>query len=113
MPKGKIIFAILLCILFFKIKAQQDPKAETKRLVALSEKLAGTYQLQIIDSREKIAMPFSLLDTIQAKRHPNQVTYFWFRNNVRVKVLPFSVINQGGYTPLERVVNVSSKNLTD
>ena len=113
MKKIKTLLGILTFAFFAStVIAQQDPKAETQRLVTLSQKLQGTYQLQIIDSREKTEMPLSLLDSVAAKRHGTDVVYFWFKKNIRVMVLPQSEIVKKDFKPLERVVNVSSKNLS-
>ncbi len=113
MNKIKIVFRILTFVFFtINVNAQQDPKIETERLVKLSQKLEGTYQLQIIDSREKAAMPLSILDEVTAKRHTTDVVYFWIKNNIRVMVLPLSVITKKDFIPVERVVNISSKNLS-
>lgn len=113
MKKMKTLFGILTFIFFASSSiAQQDPKAETQRLVALSQKLQGTYQLQIIDSREKTEMPLSLLDSVAAKRHSTDNVYFWYKKNIRVLVLPLSEIEKKDFKPLERIVNISSKNLT-
>ena len=92
-------------------QSEEARKAETQRLVKLSQKLEGTYQVQIIDSRESATLPLSVMDTIEAKRQPSQTVYFWLKNNTRVMVPPVSVISKNDFVPLARVTHISSKEL--
>jgi hypothetical protein len=78
-------------------------QAETKRLTDLLHKLEGTYQVQIVNSREKTEFPLILLDTIVAKRQQTQVVYYQMKPNVRIKILPQNIIQSPGFTPLERM----------
>lgn len=105
-------FLSVLFALFFTIAfSQNDPKQETQRLMDLLAKNEGTYQVQIIDSRELPAIPLSLMDTIIVKRHDTEIKYIWLKDNTRVKILPKSLINDPAFTKLERVVHISSSNL--
>ncbi len=107
----KIFFLGILILAFSnKISAQLEAKMESKRLVDLFNKLEGTYQIQVLDSRDKTEIPLYIMDSIQSKRDNTNVIYFPLKNNVRVMVLPYSQINKKGFIPLERVVNISSKN---
>jgi len=71
----------------------------------------GTYQIQIIDSREKPAINISLIDQIDTIRKENDVAYISVKNNIRIKVLPLSVINANDFTAVERVVFLNSSDL--
>jgi hypothetical protein len=82
----------------------EQARIETQRLTKLCQKLEGTYQLQIIDSREKAELPLSILDTVEAKRHATDTVYFWLKSNVRIMVLPFTVIGKNDFRGIERVV---------
>lgn len=85
-----------------------ETKTESKRLTTLFNKLEGTYQFQVMDSRDKTEIPLYLMDTIEAKRKQSEVVYFPYKNNVRVMVLPYNVINKKGFTPIPRIANISS-----
>ncbi len=52
-------------------------------------KQGGTYQIQIIDSREKPAINISLIDQIDAVRKENDVAYISVKDNIRIKVCQF------------------------
>jgi len=105
---GSIRLVILLVMFAFKLSAQQEVKTESQRLVNLLQKLDGTFQVQVLDSRDKTEIPLYIMDTIQAKRHSTNVVYFPLKNNVRVMILPLSVITKKDFKPLARVANISS-----
>lgn len=105
---------ILVVLSLFSLKgfSQTDAgKAETDRLMKLLSKFEGTYQVQIIDSRELAAIPLSLMDTIEVKRDANSVKYVWLKSNVRVKILPTTEITAPNFKSLERVIYISSSEL--
>ena len=101
------IFAALFC---YKMPAQDKTKTESKRLMDLFQKLEGTYQLQIINSRDKTELPLYLMDTIQTKRHKTDVVYYKYKSNVRLMILPFVELNKKDFKPLERIVHLASEN---
>lgn len=105
-----------LVILFFSFFflggfAQNDPKQETTRLMDLLKKNEGTYQIQIIDSRELPTIPLSLMDTIEEKRDINETRYVWLKDNVRVKILSKKEITSTTFQSLERVKYFSSSDI--
>lgn len=108
MTKLKLLLPILFLLIGMPLSAQEDAKAETERLMKLYQKLEGTYQIQIIDSREKIAFPLKTLETIEAKRHQTQTTYFWLKERVKIMVLPEVAINKKDFQPVERIIYTSS-----
>ena len=106
-----IILLITVCFATINAAAQADAKIETNRLMNLLQKLEGTYQVQIIDSRELPAIPLALMDTIIAKRDENTVKYVWLKNNVRVKILPTKEINAQLFQGVTRVAYVTATEL--
>lgn len=109
MMKFKFLLPGILFFLGIQLSAQDNAKAETDRLMKLYQKLEGTYQVQIIDSREKIAFPLTTLDAIEKQRHATETTYFWLKERVKIMVLPVSVISKKDFKPLERIIYTSSK----
>lgn len=108
--KRTIITAILVLTSLTKISAQTESKVESKRLMTLFNKLEGTYQVQVLNSRDKTEIPLYIMDSIEIKRKQNEVVYFPIKNNVRVMVLPYNVINKKGFVPVERVANIYTEN---
>lgn len=91
--------------------AQGRQSDETRRLTALSSQLEGTYQVQVIDSREKVAFPLVMLDSIRAKRQADKTVYLWLKHNIRISVPPYKEIQKKNFVPLARIAYYSSKNL--
>lgn len=105
-----ISFSIpFLFIVISAFRQSSDPKVETARLMDLSKKLEGTYQLQIINSREAGEIPLSYMDTIVAKRLPIDTAYFIYpdKPQLRLMILPQSIIDQDNFIRLVRIVHVT------
>lgn len=106
----KIIFPILFLLFAFPAITQTtDPKIESARLSELSKKLEGTFQLQIINSREAGEIPLQYMDTIVARRLQNDTAYFIYpgKPQMRLMILPIAIINQDNFTRLVRIVHVT------
>ena len=105
-------FAFLLLILPVSVYGQHyltDTEA-----IAYTERFnqaGGTYQIQVIDSREKPAIQISLIDQIDAIRKENEVAYISVKNNIRIKVLPISVISAPNFIAVERIVYLNSSDI--
>jgi hypothetical protein len=74
----------------------------------LLNKLEGTYQLQIIDSRELPTISLDMLDKIQAKRHQTDTIYFSVKQNFKIIVLPYETIEKKDFTAIKRVAHFSN-----
>lgn len=107
----KQIFVVVFVFSFWSGFSQADHKKETQRLMDLLAKNEGTYQVQIIDSRELPTIPLTLMDSIEAKRDEQEIKYVWLKSNVRVKILSKKEISNPSFQPLERVKYFSSENL--
>lgn len=103
-----LIMAIL-CLSISQGFSQQTSKAETNRMMDLLNKLEGTYQVQIIDSRELPAIPLSLMDTIVAKRDQEITQYVWLKSNIRVKILSVKEITSPSFKGVTRVEYINAK----
>lgn len=91
------------------IKSQTNlPADATNRMVNLLNKLEGTYQLQIIDSRELPSISLDLLDKIQAKRHQTDTICLAIKPNFKVMILPYVTIEKKDFTAIKRIAYVSN-----
>lgn len=104
-----LLFVIIVFVSHNAVLAQTAPKEETQRLTQLLQELEGTYQIQIINSRKEIAYNLSLMDIIVAQRHQTEVVYYQLKENVRVKILPFSEINKENFVRLERIKHIAER----
>jgi len=106
------IFAFFLLILPTSSYSQSNlSEEEATSYAERFNQAGGTYQIQIIDSREKPAIKISLIDQIDAVRKENDVSYISVKDNIRIKVLPISVINSPDFTAVERVVYLNSSEI--
>ncbi|MBI3510675.1 MAG: hypothetical protein HY064_08425 [Bacteroidetes bacterium] len=104
----------LLPLLFFMHTshaqtAADSARAESKRLMALYQQLQGTYQVQVINSRDKVEIPLQYMDNIVSMRQQNEVTYFYYPNkkNVRIMILPYSEIQSKDFVPVQQVAYIT------
>jgi hypothetical protein len=111
----KWIFTSAFCLCLFTLTQAQTNAAtgknETERLVVLNEKMQGTFQIQIIDSREKPAFPLSSLDEINSKRAEDKDSYIWLKSNIRILILSKKEISKKDFQPIERVKYITSSEL--
>ena len=112
MKQVACIFVFFLLILPTSSYSQSNlTEEEATSYAERFNQAGGTYQIQIIDSREKPAIKISLIDQIDAVRKENDVAYISLKNNIRIKVLPLSVINAPNFTAVERIVYLNSSDL--
>ena len=110
----QVIYSFAFFLLFFSTSSYSQGNLTEEEATSYAERFnqaGGTYQIQIIDSREKPAINISLIDQIDAIRKENDVAYISVKNNIRIKVLPLSVINANGFTAVERVVYLNSSDI--
>ncbi|MDX1652569.1 MAG: hypothetical protein R3277_08760 [Brumimicrobium sp.] len=77
----------------------------------LGKELYGTYQVQVIDSRNLPSIKADVLLIIQNKRDENNIIYHDISENIRIKILPKSEINDADFKPIDHIVFISSKDL--
>lgn len=91
---------------------QNDPsKNDTIDYTALSDKLYGTYQIEMIDTRTLPSFRAELLLLIEEKREEDVVVYHNVSEKMRIKILPKSTINAANFEPIKRINYISSKDL--
>lgn len=108
----KPILIVAALFLNFNLVAQENlTREQAADYAERFNNAGGTYQFQVIDSREKLAIPFSYIENIENARKQNEVTYIYFKDNVRVKVLPYSEISSPGFKAIEKIVYIKSSDL--
>lgn len=101
-----LVFAFVLCTSMANAQETSKQEKETLRLKQLAKELEGTYQIQVINSRENPSLSFSFLDEIVAKRHKSDTIYFWPKRDVRIMILPESVIKVSDFKPLTTLTHI-------
>ena len=107
MKNSVLLFLVLIiCCSFTQAQEVKHSEKENQRLKELAKKNEGTYQVQIINSTEKYALNATFIDQVEAKRHLTDTVYFWMKKNVRVMVLPTSVISKSDFKPIRSQRNI-------
>jgi len=99
--------ALLVLFLFFfsglcGISAQNTELIKQQNISA-----EGTYQLQVINSRNQPFIPANINELVAEKRNATEVVYVQLGSEVRLKILPLSEINKPGFIPLEKIIHVT------
>ena len=104
MRKNHLIWGVFAFLLATEIRAQSTSEKETQRLNDLSQKLEGTYQVQLINMRQEVAFPLELLDDIAAKRQKTDTVYYQLQDRIQVLILPEKIIDQPGFKKLSPTI---------
>jgi len=102
-------FAAFLPAFFFGQNSLTDE--EVTAYIGMFNNAEGTYQIQIIDSREMPSIPLSIIDEIDAVRKENDIAYISVKDNIRIKVLPLFVINAADFVEVETMVYLKSSEI--
>lgn len=76
-------------------------KQEATELVNLKDQMAGTYQIQMIDTRAQPSIQLSLFQEIYDAREQDETVYLSVSSNCRVKIVSVSEMNSSNFVPLE------------
>ena len=112
----KIYPLILLLGLSFTSQSQTvDSGAETpltdeevQELVNLSFEMEGTYQIQMIDTRETPAISLKIFPTLYDLRHETEIVYHTVNEKMRIMILPYATINAPEFEWIDRIAYVNS-----
>lgn len=92
-------FAFALC----GYSQQKFSKEEISEIHQLNKKFEGTYQVQVVNSRNQVALPFDLIKTIEKERKQSQEVFYKIDDNIRIRILPRNTINNRGFAKLEKL----------
>jgi len=79
---------------------------EKQDLIALNQKLTGTWQIQMVGTRAQPMIPFDLVKRVDAIRSKNEVKYFYVDPKIRIMVLPFDQINSQDFIPVKTIAYI-------
>ena len=102
MKKAFILFVMLITGLSIS-KAQSGSKQnDTKQI-----NVEGTYQIEMINTRDKPSLPVELAKIVSENRDTKEVKYIMLAPKTRLKILPLSEINKPDFKPLNKITYVS------
>lgn len=79
-------------------------KEEGKDLKKLKEELEGTYQIEVIGSREEVAIHLKDFQAIHEKRKEQELAYHSLKENIRVRILPREEIEKSSFEGVDKKV---------
>lgn len=110
----QIIYTFAVFLLILPANSYSQSNLTEEEAISYAERFnqaGGTYQIQIIDSREMPSIQLSIVDQIDAVRKENDIAYITVKNNIRIKVLPLLVINALDFVEVERIVYLKSSEI--
>jgi len=105
---------LLTIVLFgaFTLFSQSNlTESQIQEYTNLSANLAGTYQIQMIDTRALPTIPLSVFPEIQNLRDETKVNYLTLNDQCRIMIPPYSVIQDPEFIAVERVKHINSSDL--
>tara|TARA_B110000285_G_scaffold220301_1_gene271881 strand:+ start:352 stop:708 length:357 start_codon:yes stop_codon:yes gene_type:complete len=105
---GAIYFIPNLVIGQSTIEYSEKEKVE---LIDLYKSIEGTYQIQLIDVRYKPSIHISIAEEIVENRGESENNYIMYNDDIRILILPKSVIELAGFKQIERVKYISTDDL--
>jgi hypothetical protein len=94
----------------YNVERQGDEdEAKRKEHRERWDKALGSFQFQVIDSRVSPSINISIIEKIESSRHKTDTVYIKYADDIRIMVLPYSVIN-GNYEKLQFIKYISSQN---
>lgn len=105
------VLILISTISIYSYSQSTEATNDSTDYTELSEKLFGTYQIEMIDTRSLPSFPAELLELIEEKREEDVVVYHNVSDIMRIKILPKSIINAENFEPVKRINYISSKDL--
>ena len=98
----KIRFLLLTLPFFFVIA---NCRSQTQAPVR--DTLSGTYQIQVVNSRNEPFIPGNINQLVIEHRKENETVYYPIDNVVRIKILSRKEITSAGFQPIKQIEHVS------
>lgn len=106
-----IVFSICLFISIASYCQEGLTKEEVKKYTKMMSVADGTYQIQMIDTRSLPSIPLELIKTIEEKRHDIKTIYFYYKPDIRIKILSRKEIENKKLEKDEKIIYITSEDL--
>ncbi|MES2544652.1 MAG: hypothetical protein V4548_07195 [Bacteroidota bacterium] len=100
----KILPLIILFLTGFSTIAQESAD---KNKIDPYANIEGTYQFEMINTRNQPYIPGNLKEIILEKRDPNKIVYVQLGTEVRLKIMPLIEIKKADYKPLPIIIYIT------
>ncbi len=98
---------ISLFVLFLMFSIISKGQTNTDNTAKNTTNIEGTYQIQVVNSRNHPYIPYNLNQLVLDNRDATQVKYVTLGAEVRIMVLPLSEINKPDFKPLKQIAHVA------
>lgn len=97
---------ILFVMLFALSSGNAQAKKEVPQVQSSIDKVEGTYQIQVVNSRNKPYVPSDIEGLVVKNRQANEVKYLSLGTEVRLMILPVSAINAPGFKAVPKIAHI-------
>lgn len=106
-----ILFSICVFISITSYCQEGLTKEEVKKYTEMTSVAEGTYQIQMVDTRSLPSIPLELIKTIEEKRHDTKTIYFYYKPDIRIKILSRKEIENKKLEKDEKIIYITSNDL--
>ncbi len=106
MKRASIILILFICIQTKFVFSQQNLPNGNQVNMAI-QNIEGTYQIQVINTRDQPCIPANLNQLVIDNRHATDIVYLNLGSSVRLKIIPISEITKADFKPLEKIVHIT------
>lgn len=104
----KIVLFFICVISFWNVsQAQQTVKPGGIPIEEKLKKFEGTYQIQVINSRQHPLIPYNLDEIIEKNRDKQKIVYVQLGTQVRLEILPEDEIRKSNFKKLQPIANIT------
>ncbi len=103
----KIIASFFLITIGSYSFAQSNmSKEDIKKYEDMTASVEGTYQIQVLNTRDQPFIPFNIGEIVINNRKQDEIFYYQLSDNVRIKILPINQVNSNEYKPLSQIEHI-------
>ncbi len=99
--------ALLIIFLFIFSGLSGLSAQNTGTVLQQNSTAEGTWQIQVINSRNQPFIPGNIDQMIAENRHASETVYVQLGSEVRLKILSLSEINRPQFIPLEKIIFIT------
>lgn len=104
----KVTFLFICVMSFLKVSmAQQTAKSSQIPIEEKLKKYEGTYQVQVINSRQHPSIPYNLDEIILKNRDKKKIVYVQLGSQVRLEILPEEEITKATFKKIPSIANIT------
>lgn len=92
----KILIQLTILLISFSSNGQSN----TKNILPENLTVEGTYQIQVINTRDHPFIPSNIEEIVIKNRQQSIISYYKLSDYVRIEILPLDVIDSPNFEPI-------------